>query len=247
MKLQFIVCEVMKKEAYFCVARSKNTIDVVLIPQSFHDTQNNLFTAIQDKLNNTCNNQGIAYDASVLGYGLCSNGIVGLGAEIPFVVPHAHDCITLLLGSRKKYQQHFDEHSRTYWYSPGWIDAGNQPGKQRYERTVKEYEQKYGKNKAQYLMGIEQEWINQYNCAAYIDWGFDDSEKYKKYTKQCAEFLGWNYKEVKGSSSLIQKLLDGDWNESEFLMVKPGQRIAEDLTGQGIIKAERKECLFNLT
>ncbi len=36
----------------------------------------------------------------------------------------------------------------------------------------------------------------------------------------------------------MQKLIDGEWDSSEFLVVKPGQAINEDLTNEGIIKAE---------
>jgi len=41
------------------------------------------------------------YDALALGYGLCGNGLAGLEARsVPLVLPRAHDCITLLMGSR---------------------------------------------------------------------------------------------------------------------------------------------------
>jgi hypothetical protein len=36
----------------------------------------------------------------------------------------------------------------------------------------------------------------------------------------------------------MQKFVNGDWNENEFLIVKPGQIIKENLTDKGIIKAE---------
>jgi len=238
MRFQFIVCKVMKTEAYFCAARSKNTIDIVLMPQGLHGESDKLRSEIQKALNRTCNSQCRAYDASLLGFGLCSNGIVGLSAKIPLVIPRGHDCITLLLGSKDKYQQYFDTHHGVYWYSPGWIETGNQPGRQRYERTLKEYKKKYGRDNAAYLMEAEQNWIRQYNWATYIDWGFDNSDEYKKYTKRCAEFLGWNYDELKGDPSLCQRLLNGRWNDSEFLVVKPGQKITEDLTNHSIIKAE---------
>ncbi|MHC4911406.1 MAG: DUF1638 domain-containing protein [Planctomycetota bacterium] len=238
-RFQFIICKVMQKEGYFCAARSTNTIDIVLMKQGLHDEPDRLRSEVQKALDRTTDIQGRTYDASLLGYGLCSNGIVGLSAKIPIVVPRGHDCITLLLGSKDKYQQYFDSHRGVYWFSPGWIETGTQPGKERYENTLKEYIEKYGDDNARYLMELEQGWMNEYNWATYIDWGFPNSEQEKQYTRRCAEFLGWNYDRVKGDPSLTQRLLDGDWNDDEFLIVPPGQKIAEDLTKSGIIKSER--------
>ena len=237
-RFQFIVCKVMQKEAYFCAARSSNVIDVVLMRQGLHNEPDKLRTEVQKALDRTTDVQGRTYDASLLGYGLCSNGIVGLHAEIPLVVPRGHDCITLLLGSKDKYQQYFDTHRGVYWFSPGWIETDTQPGKERYEHTLKEYIEKYGEDNARYLMEVEQGWMKQYNWAAYIDWGFVNSEQEKKYTKSCAEFLGWNFDEVKGDSGLMQRLVDGHWQEEEFLIVKPGQKIAENIGDEGIITAD---------
>jgi hypothetical protein len=227
----------MQREAYFCAARSKNVVDVVLMEQGLHNEPDKLRREVQKALDKTCDIQGRAYDASLLGYGLCSNGIVGLSAKIPIVVPRGHDCITLLLGSKDRYQEYFDSHRGVYWYSAGWIEFGEQPSKERYETKLKEYKEKYGDDNAQYLMEVEQDWINKYNWATYIDWDFANSNEYKNYTKRCAEYLHWNYDELKGNPALMQKLVGGNWDDSEFLVVKPGQKINEDLTNDGIIKA----------
>ena len=228
----------MQREAYFCAARSKNVVDILLMEQGLHDEPEKLRSEVQKALDNTCDIQGRPYDASLLGYGLCSNGIVGLSAKIPIVAPRGHDCITLLLGSKDKYQEYFDSHRGVYWYSPGWIESGKQPSEERYEKMLKEYKEKYGDDNAQYLMELEQKWIKEYSWATYIDWGLCDSDEYENYTKRCAEFLHWNYEELKGSPVLMQKLVDGDWHDSEFLVIKPGHKIGEDLTNDGIIKAE---------
>jgi hypothetical protein len=228
----------MQREAYFCAARSVNVIDIILMPQGLHNEPDRLRREVQKALDRTCDAKGRCYDASVLGYGLCSNGIVGLSAKIPIVVPRGHDCITLLLGSKEKYQQYFDSHRGVYWYSPGWIENDEQPSRERYERMLKEYEQKYGKDNAEYLLETEQSWMREYNWATYIDWGLANSQQYTQYTKECAEFLGWDYDVLKGDPGLMQRLLDGQWNEDEFLTTMPGERIAEDLTGPNIIKAE---------
>lgn len=228
----------MQKEAYLCAARSKNAVDVVLMPQGLHNEPEKLRNEVQKALERTADLQGQPYDASLLGYGLCSNGIVGLTAQIPIVVPRGHDCITLLLGSKDTYQKYFDSHKGVYWYSPGWIETDTMPGKERYEKTMQEYLRKYGHENAQYLMETEQGWMKQYNWATYIDWELANSEKDKEFTKKCAEYLGWSYDELKADASLMQRLVDGLWDNNEFLVVTPGQKIKEDLTNQGIIKAE---------
>ncbi len=238
MRLQFITCKVMQREAYFCAARSRNVVDVVLMEQGLHDEPQRLRSEVQKALDNTCDIQGRPYDASLLGYGLCSNGIVGLSAKIPVVVPRGHDCITLLLGSKDRYQQYFDSHRGVYWYSAGWIESGKQPSEERYQTLLRAYKAKYGDENAQYLMEVEQGWIKEYNWAAYIDWGLVDSDQYRNYTKRCAEFLNWDYDELQGDPGLMQKFVDGQWDDGEFLVVKPGQQIKEDLTNAGIIKAE---------
>jgi len=238
MRLQLIVCKVMQREAYFCAARSHNLIDVCLMEQGLHDEPDRLRNEVQKALDTTTDIQGRPFEATLLGYGLCSNGIVGLSAKIPIVVPRGHDCITLLLGSKEKYKEYFDSHRGVYWYSPGWIESGKQPSKERYETLLEEYKQKYGDDNAQYLMEVEQTWMKEYNWATYVDWGLGDSGRFKEYTKACADFLDWNYDELKGDSGLMQRMVDGEWNDDEFLVVKPGQKIGEDLTNEGIIKSE---------
>jgi hypothetical protein len=242
MRLQFIVCKVLQREAYLCAARSRNAVDVVMMKQGLHQEPDKLRGEIQKALDITTDIQGKPYDATLLGYGLCSNGIVGLQSPIPIIVPRGHDCITLLLGSKDKYKDYFDSHKGVYWFSPGWIEADpgapGQPGKERFERTLKEYIAKYGEDNARYLMETEQNWLKEYHWATYIDWGLANSLAEKEYTKKAAEHLGWNYDIVKGDSGLMQRLVDGVWDEREFLIVKPGQKITEDLTSEGIITSE---------
>ena len=238
MRLQFIVCKVMAEEARFCVNRSANDVDIILMEQGLHNEPERLRSEVRKALNKIRDDEGRSYDASLLGYGLCSNGIVGLSASVLLVVPRGHDCMTLLLGSKERYRQYFDSHKGIYWYSTGWIKTVSMPGKERYEQTLNEYIEKYGPDNAQFLMETEQNWMKEYNWAAYIDWGFEGSEEEKEYTKRCAEFMGWQYDELKADPGLMQRLVDGQWSDEEFLIVQPGQKIAEDLTSNGIIKTE---------
>lgn len=238
MRLKFIVCKAIQREAYHCACRSVNVVDVVIMPQGLHNEPDKLRSAVRAEVNRTNDIQDRPYDAILLGYGLCSNGIVDIEAtKIPIVVARGHDCITLLLGSKERYQSYFDSHRGIYWYSSGWIENSLQPGKKRYEQTLQYYREKYGENNAEYLMQMEQSWFKEYSWATFIDWDLMDAVKHRQFTKECAAYLNWNYDELKGDRSLLQNLVDGQWDDSVFLVVKPGEKILADVNNSGIIKS----------
>ncbi|MBW8015175.1 MAG: DUF1638 domain-containing protein [Planctomycetes bacterium] len=238
LRLRFVACKVVQREAYLCAARSHNIVDVHLMAQGLHDEPNKLREEVRKALETTTDIQGRPYDAILLGYGLCSNGIIGLSAKIPLVVPRGHDCITLLLGSKERYQQYFDTHRGIYWYSAGWVESGWQPSKERFDQLAEEYTEKYGADNAEYLLETENGWLEEYSFATYIDSGLACDGEHKEFTKTAAEYLKWNYDELKGDMSLVQRMCDGVWDDKEFLVLKPGEIVAEDLTNPGIIKAE---------
>jgi hypothetical protein len=240
MRLKFVTCKVMQREAYLCASRSRNIVDIVLMAQGLHDTPDLLRREVQKELDKTVDPAGKSYDAIGLGYCLCSNGITGLHSDIPVVVARGHDCMTLLLGSRHRYQEYFDAHKGVYWYSLGWIEHCNapMPGKDRFDKIQAEYIEKYGPENAEYLITMEQGWIKEYKRAVFIDWGLPGTDEAKTYTKQCAEYLNWDYDEIQGDPSLLQRLVDRDWNKDDFLVVQPGQTIRDDLTEPGIMKTE---------
>lgn len=238
MRFQFIVCKALQREAYLCAARSKHVVDVVLMAQGLHEQPDRLREELQRALDTVADSAGRPYDALLLGYGLCSNGTAGLRCRLPLVIPRAHDCITLLLGSKEAYKEYFDSHQGVYWYSAGWIEHSLQPGRERREKTRAEYIERYGEDNAEYLMEMEQKWMKEYTRATYIDWDLPLSDQYRKYTRDCAAYLKWNYDEVKGDSSLLMRLVNGEWNSDDFLVVEPGRSTSPDVNNPGIIKAE---------
>jgi hypothetical protein len=233
-KYKIIACHVLWREFCYFAALSDNVFLFHFLKQGLHCTPDLLrkeLQAVIDAAEDDC-------DALLIGYGLCSNGIEGIVArKTRLVVVRAHDCITHLLGSRERYRQYFDAHPGTYWYSPGWIDTGSQPGQERYEQTLQAYTEKYGEENAAYLMEMEQGWFKEYSNAAYVDLGFGDHAARKQYTRQCADWLHWNYDELRGDPRLLQDLLAGAWNDADFLVVEPGQRIAASFDDR-VIRAE---------
>ena len=99
MRLKVIACEVLFREICLCAAHSQNIISTEFLIRGLHDNPDTLRSEVQKKIDETDEGQ---YDAILLGYALCSNGIVGIQARgIPLVAPKAHDCVTLFMGSRE--------------------------------------------------------------------------------------------------------------------------------------------------
>ncbi len=257
MHFKVIGCHVLRRELYACAARSPHLVDVVMLPQGLHEQPDQLRAAVQREIEapppapprsrpELCAELVAAdrpLDAVLLGYALCSNGTAGLRAgPCPLVIPRAHDCISLLLGSSRRYREYFDRHPGTYWYSSGWIETCLMPGKERYARTLADYARQFGEDNAQYLMELQSEWYKAYHRAVYVDWGFPNHEQEKAFTRKCAAELGWEYDDLPGNAGLLQRLVDGDWPEQEFLVLQPGQVSDADPAGAGILKAKHSKA-----
>jgi hypothetical protein len=112
------------------------------------------------------------------------------------------------------------------------------PGKERFDKIQAEYIEKYGPENAEYLISMEQGWIKEYKRAVFIDWNLPGTQEAKAYTKECADYLGWEYDEIKGSDDLMKRLIEGDWGHEDFLAVQPGHTIRDDLTEPGIMTTQ---------
>ncbi len=235
MRFAFIGCEVLFREFCLAAARSRAVIDPVMLPQGLHNTPDDLRARVQAEITRLegglehveYESRAVVappqYDAILLGYALCSNGVVGLTARsVPLVIPRGHDCVTLLLGSKEKYREYFDTHRGIYWYSSGWIERTLQPGRERWERSYAYYAEQYGEENADYLMEMEQHWFTEYQWATYINWNLPTAESDRRYTRECAEFLNWQYDEVQGDPQLMYDFLDGQWDDERFLVAPPG-------------------------
>ena len=233
-RFKIIACHVLWRELCYFASLSRHVFDIQFLPQGLHNTPDSLRQELQAAIDQVAGD----YDAILVGYGLCCNGVEGIVArDIPLVLMRGHDCITFLLGSKDKYQAFFDAHPGTYWYSPGWIDTGTQPGKERYETILQTYTEKYGEDNAAYLMEMEQGWFKEYSHVAYTDLGFGDTDHFRQYSQDCAQWLGWDYHELKGDSQLMQDFLAGQWDVEAFLVVEPGQKIMASHDGR-IIEAQ---------
>jgi hypothetical protein len=246
MRLRIIGCEVLARPLYLAAARSPHVVDLTLLKQGLHDRPGGLRERLQVELDAT---DPAAHDAIGLAYGLCGGATSGIVAPAtPVVLPRAHDCITLFLGSRERYADEFIAHPGTYWYAQDFMERNDSrtsagmgaESDEARQRTYEEYVEKYGRDNADYLMETLGEWRRHYDRAVYVDLGVGDGSAVERQARDEAADRGWAYDRLPGDMILVKRLVDGDWAD-DFLVLQPGER-AVQAWDEGVVRAEAVEA-----
>ncbi len=245
MRLKLIACEILYRELCALVASATHQVDLEFMPKGLHDLGGR---PMCDRLQEAVDAVDAGrYEAVLMGYALCGNGIAGLQArDIPLVVPRGHDCITLFLGSKERYLEYFTRNTGAYFKTTGWIERGRDldqitgtPSSRRtgvgaaYEELVA----RYGEDNARYLYERLGGYTRNYSKLVYIEMGLEQDERFARQTEAEAGERGMQFECVKGDMSLLQRLVDGPWHDSEFLTVPPGARIVARYD-ENVIEAE---------
>lgn len=155
------------------------------------------------------------FETIILGYGLCSQAVVGIRANgCSLVVPRVDDCIAIFLGSKAAYKEQSQKEPGTYYLTKGWIEVGDTPFSE-HERMV----QRFGREKADYIYRVM---MGNYKRLALINTGQYELEKFREYTKNTAAKFNLAYDEILGSDALVRKMLNGPWDE-EFVVLESGE------------------------
>lgn len=175
-----------------------------------HMHPRSLTEALQERID-----ASVGYDYILLGYGLCSNAVVGLVATTAaLVIPRVDDCIAIFLGSKDAYRDQVRGEPGTYYLTKGWIEVGDTPlhAQGRLVET-------YGEARAARMVGLM---LRNYRRLAFINTGTYDLERYRAWSREAAERFGLRFEEVEGAPTLVEKLLFGPWDE-ECLVVPRGE------------------------
>ena len=127
-KFKFIGCEIIYREACHLAATTPNRVDIEFLQKGLHDLKTD---EMIEKIQSTIDAVDIAsgYEAILLGYARCNDGLVGVTArDIPLVIPRAHDCIAFFFGSHKAFIEYHDASPGTNYRTTGWTERNLEDG-----------------------------------------------------------------------------------------------------------------------
>jgi hypothetical protein len=135
------------------------------------------------------------------------------------ILPRVHDCIALLLGSRERYEAEVAACPGTYYITPGWALYGTTS----LSSYKNEYLPKYGEETARY---IARELLKNYSRVALINHGVGDIEAARAHAREMAEVFDLSYAEIPGSLDYVGRLVQGPWDNDDFVVVQPNTVIS---------------------
>jgi hypothetical protein len=153
----------------------------------------------------------------ILGYGLCSQAVVGLSSPTrTLIVPRVDDCIALFLGSVQEYNLQHKNTPGTLYMTKGWIEAGS-PLDDRSDMI-----KRFGEARARLLF---KQMIRNYTRLVFINTGNYELDRYRARSQEVARELELQFEEIRGSNSLILRTLLGP-RDGDFVIVPPGRKIS---------------------
>jgi hypothetical protein len=239
-RFKVIACEATAPQAEAIAKECGNDIDIMILDVGLHAVGKEKMPVELQKVIDQVDAR--RYDAILLAYGLCNNGICGLHAAIPLVAPRAHDCITLFMGSKERYRQYFDTHPGTMFVSAGTLNpkANGEliSGVELREKMRQEFLAKYDEEDVEYLMETWGNPLKNYHRITFINDGVGDIDKNRDIARRLASDADWDFEEFQGGPDLFRRLLSGDWDEDSFLVIAPGSTIKPSFTETIICAAE---------
>ena len=153
----------------------------------------------------------------VLGYGLCSNAVLGLKTtHATLVVPRVDDCIAMLLGSNEAFSMEAEKERGSYYLARAYLDEC--------ANLVTEHEamvEKYGEERAVRMMKLV---LTHYRRIVLVDTGRYDLGPLRERVREVADLYDLAVDEVPGTTRILDGLVGAEWGD-DFVVAPPGHEL----------------------
>lgn len=235
-KLALLACKVFEDEIALHARGATHIVETRFFEIALHDRPEQLRAMLQANLDDLDARTDI--EAVVLAYGLCGRGTTGLRPlRHQLVIPRAHDCITVFMGSKEAYADHQRRCPSCYYYTPGWNRARRVPGPEMMEKLRTDLAARFEADDVEYLLESQREQLSMHDTASYLDLGTADAPSEADYARHCAKWLGWKFEHLPGDPSLLKDLLWGRWDDQRFQLIEPGMQLGH-APDESIMRAE---------
>lgn len=235
-RIGLLACSVFEKEIALHAAGATHIVQTRFLEIGLHDHPDTLRATLQAVIDEWDARNDI--DAVALAYGLCGCGTAGLRpGRHKLVIPRAHDCITIFMGSKEVFAEKQRRCPTCYYYSPGWNRSRRVPGPDRIEAQRAELSKQFDPDDVEFLLETEREQWALHDTAVFLDLGTDDAAAEADYARRCADSLGWRFEHLHGDPALLRDLLWGRWDAERFQVIAPGERLGHSADA-AILRAE---------
>jgi len=212
MKAIALACETIADEVRLAARETNSTIPLCWIESGMHNYPLNLKQHIQAEINRIDN-----VDYILLLFGYCGNSLLGLVSNTCcLVIPRVDDCVSLLLGGNTR-RNSLNNQAMGYYLTKGWLD---------HEYNLwSEYKyclHKYGTERTERIYRVM---LQNYKKLNVINTGAYNLDALLPLTGQIARELALDHAIVEGSLDLLMQALKGEWNDSRFIIIEPGQEV----------------------
>jgi len=225
MRLKLICCDVFARLAYAAAAESHHLVDIELLPMLAHNEPDRLRQDLQSAIDKAGQFPEV-YDKVIMAYGLCGNAAAGLTSSIPLIIPRMHDCCAMFMGSKEAFTKVFGHRLSTRWRSCGYVERGRDiEGDYKLHPDFLKLAAEYDEDNAEYI------WETMHppaesNEAVYIELeGFEYGDTKGKYINQMEQTPDCQIEVVSGDAGWFKRLINGPWDEKDFLELLPGNEI----------------------
>lgn len=214
-----IACGSLQYEFESLIREEESPLQIHYLDTDLHRTPAMIPTAIEKKIDE------IGSDCSriMLGYGLCSNGVVGVKAEnSTLIIPRVHDCLDLFLGFVGKGKSRSGSSARHYYLTPGTLLNQKDP----LGIMTNEYTPKMGEKKAQW--GMKEE-LKHYTHFVLITTPRADMGVIQQKARENALFFNMELMESPSDLRFFEKIIYGPHDVEFFMHVPPGETIEQSM------------------
>ena len=166
----------------------------------------------------------------------------------PLVIPRAHDCCTLFLGSRQRFRELFEDNPSRPFSSAGYVERGEGYLSESttgaalgLNKSYEDYVELYGEENARFIMdSIDSSANDVCRELYYIDIPETSRADIRnKCIKEAGE-EGYTVSVHTGSIRLIRDLMDGEWPDEDFIVLQPGQKFVPLYDWERILDSSEK-------